>query len=117
MACLTELYDAFIVNGVKIVSTNIYDLLSPIALAQWIMGDGVNDHGFGLILCTDSYSLEDIIRLVNVLMINDRLDCNLRKHGKNNRIYIKKKSMLLLRSVVISYFHSSMKLQLQKVIS
>ena len=35
---------------------NIYELLTPIALAHLIMGDGsVSRHG--LILCTDSYSV------------------------------------------------------------
>ena len=28
-------------NKIKIIPYNIYDLLTPIALALWIMGDGV----------------------------------------------------------------------------
>jgi hypothetical protein len=74
------------------------------------MGDGTNEHGFGIILCTDSYSLQDILRLMNVLMIRYRLNCTLRKgHTPTNyRIYIKKSSMPLLISVVTPYYHNSM---------
>jgi len=63
MPCLTELHSLFYPNGVKIVPQNIYELLTPIALAHLIMGDGsVERHG--LIICTDSYSIEDVIRLM-----------------------------------------------------
>jgi hypothetical protein len=72
------------------------------------MGDGTRDHGFGVILCTDAYSLQDIIRLMNVLIIRYRLDCIIRKHGQSNRIYIRQRSMPLLRSIVTPHFHSSM---------
>lgn len=82
--------------------------MTPVALAHMIMGDGVNDHGFGVILCTDSFSLQDIIRLMNVLMIRYRLECTLRKHGVYHRIYIRRQSMPLLIETVIPYFHKSM---------
>ena len=31
-----ELYNLFYINHIKIIPYNIYDLLTPIALAQWI---------------------------------------------------------------------------------
>ena len=68
MPCLTELHSLFYVNKVKVIPHNIYKLLTPIALAHWIMGDGRNGKG-GLILCTDSFSLKDVVRLMNVLII------------------------------------------------
>ena len=40
MPCMTELHSLFYPNGVKIVPHNIYELLTPIALAHMIMGDG-----------------------------------------------------------------------------
>jgi hypothetical protein len=110
LPCMTLLHYLFYVNNVKVIPYNIYDLLTPVALAHWIMGDGTNEHGFGIILCTDSYSLQDILRLMNVLMIRYRLNCTLRKgHTPTNyRIYIKKSSMPLLISVVTPYYHNSM---------
>jgi hypothetical protein len=77
MSCITELHTLFYANGVKIVPHNIYELLTPIALAHMIMGDdSVERHG--LQICTDSYLIIDIVRLINVLIIKHRLDCSLR---------------------------------------
>lgn len=112
MPCITELWSLFYPAGVKIVPHNIYELLTPIALAHLIMGDGsVQRHG--LIICTNSYSLEDVVRLMNVLMIRYRFDCNLRlKTRQNNKIehtiYISQSSMPLLRTIVTPYSHPSM---------
>lgn len=83
-------------------------MLTPVALAHMIMGDGVNDHGDGLILCTDSYTLEDVVRLINVLIIRYNLECSLRRASNKYRIYIKKRSMPLLRSIVSPYMHNTM---------
>ena len=52
----------------KVIPGIISDLLTPIALAHWIMGAGTKLNK-GLILCTDSYSLSDVIKLSNVLRI------------------------------------------------
>jgi len=40
LPCFTELHILFYKNGVKKIPDNIYDLLTPPALAQWIYGDG-----------------------------------------------------------------------------
>jgi len=112
LPCFTELHSLFYPNGVKIIPSNIYELLTPVALAHLIMGDGsVQRHG--LILCTNSYSLEDVVRLINVLMIRYRLNCNLRLiTRKNNKIeytiYISQHSIPLLRTIVNPYFYPSM---------
>ena len=53
LPCFTELHSLFYVNKVKIIPENIYELLTPVALAHLIQGDGsVQRHG--LIICTDS---------------------------------------------------------------
>ena len=72
------------------------------------MGDGsVQRHG--LIICTDSYKLIDVIRLKNVLIIRYRFECTLRFHTPTQpRIYIKEGSMPLLRQIVKPYMCSSM---------
>jgi hypothetical protein len=40
MPCFTEIYSLFYKNRVKIIPHNIFDLLTPIAFAHMIMGDG-----------------------------------------------------------------------------
>jgi hypothetical protein len=87
-------------------------MLTPAALAHWVMGDGVAIPS-GLQLCTDSYLLQDVVRLMNVLIIKYRLECRLQYSTKRQpRIYIRQRSMPLLRSIVIPYFHPSMRYKL-----
>ena len=76
LPCFTELRSLFYPQGTKIIPNNIYELLTPIALAHLIMGDGsIKRHG--LILCTDSYSIEDVVRLMNVLIVKYSFDCTI----------------------------------------
>ena len=80
------------------------------------MGDG-SALAQGLKICTDSYSIKDVVRLMNVLIIKYRLECRLRTHRKNQyRIYIRQSSMHLLQDIVAAHMHSSMlyKLGLKK---
>lgn len=63
-------------NNKKIIPENIYELLQPVALAHWIMGDG-ESRDYGLRLCTDSYSIKEVIILMNVLNIRYDINCKL----------------------------------------
>jgi len=108
LPCFTELYHIFYFNGVKIIPSNIFELLTPTALAHWICCDGSAKPG-GLELCTDSYTIPEVVLLINVLIIKYRFDCTLRFHsGKYPRIYIPTKSMAILRSIVLPYMDPSM---------
>lgn len=113
LPCFTELYSIFYVNGVKVIPYNIYDLLTPAALAHWISGDGsVRSHG--LVICTDSYDLSSVIKLMNVLIIRYRLDCILRYNGQYPRIYIRQASMVTLKNIVEPYMDQTMLYKLGK---
>ena len=83
----TEIHTIFYANGIKIIPEDIYNLLIPIALAQLIMGDGYVERP-GLTICTDSYSVEEVLRLINVLIIRYRLECTIRVHKKINIEFI-----------------------------
>ena len=103
LPCFTELYSIFYINKVKVIPDDIYNLLTPVALAHVIMGDGSKSR-HGLVLCTDSYKLIEVIRLMNVLIIRYRLECTLRFHTPTQpRIYIRASSMPLLRQIVKPY--------------
>lgn len=108
MLCLTELHTLFYPNKVKVIPDNIYELLTPVALAHFIMSDGSLQR-YGIELCSDSYKLIEVIRLMNVLMIRYRLECTMRYHTATQpRIYIRERSMPLLRDIVKPYMCSSM---------
>ena len=87
LPCFTELHSLFYHNGVKVIPEKIFDLLTPEALAHWIMGDG-QARPYGLVLCTDSYSVKDVVKLINVLIIKYRLECAIRVHKENQISYL-----------------------------
>ena len=109
--CFTELYSLFYPEGVKVIPQNIYDLLTPVALAHIIMGDGNALH-HGLIICTNCYSIQDVVRLMNVLIVRYRLECTITRKKKNQKvefmIYIKQKSLSSLLAIVKPYYLSAM---------
>jgi len=112
LPCFTEFYNLFYIDGVKIIPKNlIYELLSPVALANWIMGDG-KAHPFGLTLCTHSFTVpakREVVQLINVLMVRYQIQCTLQMdQGKYPVIYIRASSMPLLRSIVLPHMDGSM---------
>ena len=72
------------------------------------MGDGAKLNK-GLVLCTDSFTIQEVITLMNVLKI--KYDINSTIQGIQNqrpRIYILQESMPKLINIVRPYFLPSM---------
>ena len=98
----------FYVNKVKRVREDIYNLLTPVPLAHLLMGDG-SAKQYGLLLCVDSYSIVKVVRLMNVLLIKYNLESTLRYHTPTQpRIYIRQRSMPILRELVKDHIIESM---------
>lgn len=74
-------------NGFKGISLEISEYLTPPALAHLIMGDG-SRKDYGLEICTDCYSLSDVVRLLNVLVIRYELDCTIRQKKQINIVFL-----------------------------
>jgi hypothetical protein len=70
------------------------------------MDDGAKK-GSGFILCTDSFSREEVEFLVKALESNFNLDCSIHLQYGKSRIYIRAGSMNRFRELVQSYFHPS----------
>ncbi len=96
MLCITELYSLFYINKTKIINFFVYNELTYIALAHWIIGDG-----------TDSYSIKDVVMLINILIIKYDIYCTIRYYSFP-RIYVYKRYMPKLRSIVEPFMHISM---------
>lgn len=97
LPCFSHLYYLFYPQGTKIIPSNMYELLTPVALAHLIMGDG-QASPYGLILCTNSFSDQDVVKLMNVLMIRYKLDCTIRELRRSSgkveyMIYIRQGSL------------------------
>lgn len=110
----TEFFNLFYVEGKKIIPFSLIDLLSPLALAHWIMQDGALSTSGGLYLCTDSFNPNDVIKLASYLTTRYNFDCTTPKApgklGKlgHKRIYIKKSSLELVIALVLPHMHCSM---------
>lgn len=96
------LYDLFMFNGIKKISPELFHHFNAIVLAYWIMCDGLSAQ-YGLILCTDSYSIKDVVTLMNILMLKFNLKCNIHYNKGLPRIYIAAESMDNLRPIVKPY--------------
>ena len=75
------------------------------------MGDGTAISG-GLRICTYSFTVQNVVRLINVLIIKYRLKCTLHMTDNKPRIFISSKSMDLLTSIINPYIIPSMKYKL-----
>lgn len=69
LPCFNYLREFFYVNNIKVVPQDIYNLLTIQGLAHWIMCDGTFVTGGGMLLQTQSFTVPDCVRLINVLTI------------------------------------------------
>lgn len=109
---MNKLYDMFYVEGIKVVPQEIFHLLSPVALAHWISCDGAGIKQGGLLLCTDGFTVPEVCKLMNVLMIRYGLNCTLQYYAGLPRIYIPAKDLGRLRLIVEPYMHQFSKYKL-----
>lgn len=93
----------------KIIPTNISDLLSPCALAYWIIDDcGINAYK-ATMLNTDSFTIEEVKLLQKALRNNFQLRTRIvEKRAGQWAIVIPIRQPILLSTIVGSYMHTSM---------
>ena len=91
----------------KVIPANIADLLTPLALAIWIMDDGTWKKP-GVRIATDCYKKEEVELLTSALYTKFNLNCSLHKNKDNYLLYIKQESMPLLKELVLPYMVPSM---------
>ncbi len=107
LACFSELYNLFYVNGIKVIPRDIYNLLTIAGLAHLICGDGSYKDG-GVYLNTQSFTLLDNVRLMNVLMIKFECECTLHLQRGKPTIYIRAASVRKLTPLLLPYMVPSM---------
>lgn len=98
LPCFTYYYNLFYIKNVKVVPSDLYNLLTYEALAHWIIGSGyIPAGGQGLNICTKSFSIKEVILLLNILIYKFELECTLIALEPNQyQIHIKHSSMPLL---------------------
>jgi hypothetical protein len=103
-----ELQAQWYVNGVKVIPSNIQEVLTPIGLAYWFMDDG-GWTNTGIHLATNNFTKQDTLRLISVLENKFGLKCSL--HSRN-RIYIWVGSCSEFIEIVRPYIHTGMSYKL-----
>ncbi len=94
-------------KNIKFVPCNIEELLTPLGLAHWIMGDGYFSENCTFI-CTDSFTKQDVERLIKVLGNKFGIKATLKKRKKEDgvevwRIRTSRLSMEILKILVVPY--------------
>ena len=105
--CFNEIHNLFFSNTkIKIIKPELFDYLDYKCIAHWIMGDGCMKSK-GLILCTESFSIKEVVLLMNMLKIKFNINSSI--HGGINRprIYINKIELLKILPFIKPYFIKS----------
>lgn len=96
-------------SSFKRVPDNIYNYLTPLALACWIMDDGTKV-GAGIKIYTNGFLKGDVVLLIDVLLIKWGIKASIQKSGKKDQwvIYIFKTSIPLVQNLVKDFIVPSM---------
>jgi hypothetical protein len=110
LPCLNYYHSLFYNNKIKCIPSNIGELLTERGLAFWLMGDGMyRKDREAVVICTDSFTLEDTELLKTVLIEKFELTVSVQKRRENvYRLYIQKKSINKLIDLVKPYFVTRM---------
>ena len=107
LACLNEIFNLFYltINGqvIKTVKQELFFYMDYMVLANWIMGDG-SKRTKGLILCTDNFSLQEVVLLVNILILKFDINPTIQREKNKFRIYINGKSLMKIKPFILPYF-------------
>ena len=100
-----EFRTLFYLNGKKIVPENIEQLLTPISLAVWFMGDGSikSKECNGRIINTHGFTKHEVENLCRILNEKFTLKTSIRRQKDGLQIYISAKSARVLSNLITPY--------------
>jgi hypothetical protein len=95
------------VSKIKSITPDLFHYLDYIALAHWIQGDGAKRNKGGIVLCTDSFSVKEVILLINILLIKFNIKSTIHVDNGKARIYINKVELDKFKHLIKPYFVNS----------
>lgn len=103
------IYKMFYLKGKKIISPNLINYLTPLALAVWIMDDGGYANP-GVRIATYNFSLKEVELLISMLKKLYGLNCTMQVLSNRSQanIYIPKSDVPNLIKIVLPHFHKTM---------
>ena len=108
LTCFTEVYNNFYENGKKCVPSDIYKMLTIQGLSHWICGDGTFVKGGGIYLQTQSFTVIEVVYLINVLILKFNCKCTIHYQEDKPVIYISSRSVRKLRTELLKHMPESM---------
>jgi hypothetical protein len=110
---LNEIYNLFYKEDKRYLNEDIFHYFNYVVLTHWIMGDG-SKYGTGIVLCTDSYNIKDVVLLINILLIKFNVESyigyvtslspfNKNKISRLPRIYINGENFDKIRLLIKPY--------------
>lgn len=104
----TEIYDKLYINGVKTITKEYLELLTPRSLAFWWMDDG----SYAYILATNSFTFNECNLIKNWFKEKYNIDTRIKECKNNNHmqylIIIERNSRQILRNLIKPYICESM---------
>lgn len=100
----------FYKNNKKIIPSSLPEYFNDISLAYWFMDDGSLKRyktTQAFILCTDSFSKEQVLFLGDLIFTKFNIHVNYHKQRDNYRIYIPSKHFNDFRQIVLPYTHNN----------
>ncbi|GMM32650.1 intron-encoded DNA endonuclease aI5 alpha (mitochondrion) [Martiniozyma asiatica (nom. inval.)] len=77
LPCFTMLRNKFYSGRVKMVPLDMYDYINYESMAHMMMGDGSLKKGGGTMLNLQSFTVKELVTLINVFKMKFDLDCTL----------------------------------------
>lgn len=93
----------------KLIKLELFEYLDYLAIAHWIMGDGAKRNK-GITLCTDSFTIQEVVLLMNILLIKHNIKTTIHKEKFNyagGRIYINESELKKIIPLIKPYFVKS----------
>ena len=107
LICLNEIFNLFYLTKndqvIKTVKQELFFYMDYMVLAHWIMGDG-SKRAKGIVLCTDNFSLQEVVLLVNILILKFDINPTIQREKNKFRIYINGKSLMKIKPFILPYF-------------
>ena len=97
--------DKFYINNIKIVPEDLLYKLDGLGLAIWFMDDGNKPNPYGYLLCTNSFSFEDLKKIKTFFKIKFNIDTTIHK---NKLIYITAQGKKIFKKLIEPYMETSM---------
>ena len=102
LGCLGKYFSMFYRNGRKIVPIEFEELLTPLALAVWIMDDGSLCRE-ALVINTQSFSDEDHEAIISCFRSRYEVEISLQQDRRNKRIYFPKEATDQIVAKIFNY--------------